>query len=713
MKTIFNNSRYLILIGLIALSSQAFGQVITRVIPADDKIENYIPWYNPHLEIPIVNAPFVDVEAVLLEDELTGREMPRIGIRQDVSYTMEDGGVTRHGNYSLWSMTLRSENAKSMSIRFDDTYLPENAIMYLFNKESGFIVGPIGKSNFRNGAFRSDYINGDHVDILIFFLINEFNKGFSMNISSYDHGISAFKQYDPDFETSGDCNINIACESGWDCQSNAVCKIIHSTIGSCSGVLVNNDCCDATPYILTANHCTTGRPVEDFLFRFNYQSPQCDPNEETHPSMWIVLFGSDLRANWVGTDFALLELESELSPKNSFSFAGWDRISTFTQNSTCIHHPSGDVKKISFDYDANTIVGNYHRVIWDDGTTEPGSSGSPLFRSNKRIIGQLSGGPASCLNSSGWDDFGRFDVSWDGNGTLDSRLRDWLGSSTNRMTLDCMEHPIIDGPDILCNEPKVFNLINNMPCIKDVEWKVTPPNLFNSPTNGIGNTANLIGNPNINGSATITFTLTSDGCDPILIEKDFWVGKPQAFTAYPDPVICLGQFEQFIIPESPGAQTYHLQSSSPFLWISTHSPTPYVPIDIFGSQTGIFPLQLIVTNDCGSSMATIFVEVRRCKGDDGGFEPISQYKNNQIVRSSYDVGISPNPTNDYFDVLISGNEKGSEVKVSLISTDGRLLKSKEEQSQSFNINISDLPAGIYILKLNINGLDLHKKIVKL
>ncbi len=86
MKTIFNNSRYLILISLIALSSQAFGQVITRVIPADDKIENYIPWYNLQLEMPIVNAPFVDVEAVLIEDELTGREMPRIGIKQDVRF---------------------------------------------------------------------------------------------------------------------------------------------------------------------------------------------------------------------------------------------------------------------------------------------------------------------------------------------------------------------------------------------------------------------------------------------------------------------------------------------------------------------------------------------------------------------------------------------------------------------------------------------------
>ena len=74
---------------------------------------------------------------------------------------------------------------------------------------------------------------------------------------------------------------------------------------------------------------------------------------------------------------------------------------------------------------------------------------------------------------------------------------------------------------------------------------------------------------------------------------------------------------------------------------------------------------------------------------------------------------SPNPTNDYFEVLISGYEKGTGVKVSLISTDGRVLKFREEQSQSFNIDVSHLPAGLYILKLNLNGINLHKKIVKL
>jgi hypothetical protein len=53
---------------------------------------------------------------------------------------------------------------------------------------------------------------------------------------------------------------------------------------------------------------------------------------------------------------------------------------------------------------------------WDDGVTEPGSSGSPLFDQNGRIIGQLYGGAAACSgtnNNGQYDFYGRFGTSWD------------------------------------------------------------------------------------------------------------------------------------------------------------------------------------------------------------------------------------------------------------------------------------------------------------
>lgn len=90
----------------------------------------------------------------------------------------------------------------------------------------------------------------------------------------------------------------------------------------------------------------------------------------------------------------------------------------------------------SFEYDATTTTfysskkvasdGDHVRVEdWDEGTTEGGSSGSPLFDQNHRVIGQLGGGQAACGNNkSDW--YGKFSVSWTGGGTNGTRLSDWL-----------------------------------------------------------------------------------------------------------------------------------------------------------------------------------------------------------------------------------------------------------------------------------------------
>ncbi|KAG0274716.1 hypothetical protein BGZ95_009519 [Linnemannia exigua] len=88
-----------------------------------------------------------------------------------------------------------------------------------------------------------------------------------------------------------------------------------------------------------------------------------------------------------------------------------------------IHHPSGDSKKISFFYNGSLPRACWsecqagemlHWQIprWDRGTTEPGSSGSPLFDADKRIVGQLHGGSASCWNRNGYDVYGAVHASF-------------------------------------------------------------------------------------------------------------------------------------------------------------------------------------------------------------------------------------------------------------------------------------------------------------
>ncbi|MFM8964344.1 MAG: T9SS type A sorting domain-containing protein, partial [Sphingomonadales bacterium] len=72
-------------------------------------------------------------------------------------------------------------------------------------------------------------------------------------------------------------------------------------------------------------------------------------------------------------------------------------------------------------------------VEWDrNTTTEGGSSGSPLFDQNHRIIGQLWGGGASCQNLSAPDYYGRVSNSWAPAGSNSTnQLKFWLDPSNS------------------------------------------------------------------------------------------------------------------------------------------------------------------------------------------------------------------------------------------------------------------------------------------
>ena len=671
-------------------------------------------YYNPRERIPIVNTPFVDVEAVLLEDSLTGRVMPRIGIKQDIEVSTSDGQMIDKKNYSVWNMTLHSTNARSMSVRFDNTYLPSDAVMYIYNEDTRFVVGPIDSDDFKGGTFRSDYLNGEYVILSVFLPSSNISDDLEINLYTYDHGILAFDNYDEDFGTSAPCNVNIACDegNGWECQSESVCKIIHSSIGNCTGSLINNDCCDITPYILTANHCTAGKPVDDYVFRFNYQSPQCSPNRETSPYQWIVYFGSEIRANWGGTDFSLLELEQEFETSPGISFSGWDRSGYIGNNTTIIHHPSGDVKKITFDnepadiendetinFPPNLVAGRYIRIELsngnngDFGVLEGGSSGAPYFNDNNRIYAQHTGGEHHNCNISFDKWAGRFNQSWEGNGTNATRLKNWLGASTNPNTMDCMASPYIDGPDILCSsEPKEFSFIRNMPCEKELTWSVDPPNLVSNPIDPGENPSDvvLIANDNVNGNVTLTATLSANGCNDVVLEHNFWVGVPEQpsyfLLAWYDPYM---ERLTLSVPPVPGASSYNWTVENQ----TYNNQGSYVKLRYEACPSELYDIRFSVSavNECGES-PRLYGRIER----DCSFQP-------PMLTSP--VTVYPNPSNASYVIVarkseITENETTgqSTLKGELISIDGRTIK-KFKLSNNGQYRFDDLNAGVYLLKM--------------
>lgn len=205
----------------------------------------------------------------------------------------------------------------------------------------------------------------------------------------------------------------------------------------CSGAMINNVERDGRQLFLTAGHCLIGT-VEYVIVAFNYESRDCLRSGETRrgrePLMQTVQ-GARVLSRWDQMDFGLLELTEEIPARYNVFLAGWDRTLRLPSNIACIHHPNGDVKKISFYYgrtraahwwEGPSVSYHYEVIQWDLGSTENGSSGSPMFNQEGLVVGELHGGQASCFYPEGWDMFGSFAYAWETGPDSSRRLREHL-----------------------------------------------------------------------------------------------------------------------------------------------------------------------------------------------------------------------------------------------------------------------------------------------
>ena len=253
---------------------------------------------------------------------------------------------------------------------------------------------------------------------------------------------------------------------------------------------------------------------------------------------------------------------------------------------------------------------------WDFGSTTGGSSGAPYFDQNERVIGQNSRRddvPFECDPDKG-SVFGRFSVSWEGGGTPDTRLRDWLDpAGTNAMTTNTISTSSpISGASTLCFSNSTYS-ISNLPTGATVSWSVSPTNLF-VVDSGTGSSFITRATNSFNGQGTITANITGT-CGDVTVTKDVWVGRPQA-NLHTNVTICTdvrSQPNAYILPFSSGAETYDLVSNSPNLTV--RSPvTPGSAVQMFTTVPGNYSVTLTTSNACGSSQVSMSVTAERCGG---------------------------------------------------------------------------------------------------
>jgi hypothetical protein len=393
----------------------------------------------------------IDREAVRLEDEERERRGGpyRFAVSREVLITPQTDGTWEDidDETRLWRLHVTAPNALTINLGFVRYYMPRGGKMFIYASDESHVLGPFTEDdNKEHGQLWTPVIHSDDIVVEVTIGASEAEQ-LELELTAINHGYRGFGRdgkEDKGLGGSGWCNVNVACPTGDEWRDQIRSVAVYSFWGPsgsyrCTGVLVNNTAGNNRPYFLTARHCFFLDPsilAPSMVIYWNYQASTCGG---TYGSTEQTQSGAIFRAAYTHSDFTLVELDDEPSMVFDVYYAGWDHSDTAPSNAVGIHHPKGDIKKISFENNPLSITsylgysspGNRtHLKVadWDVGTTEPISSGSPIFNSNKHITGLLHGGYAACgNNASDW--YGRFYKSWTGGGTRSTRLSDWLDPS--------------------------------------------------------------------------------------------------------------------------------------------------------------------------------------------------------------------------------------------------------------------------------------------
>jgi len=391
------------------------------------------------------------------------------GIKVNITPETHGKWESRGKNELRWELIIKSPDAFSLNLGFNNFMLPEGSQLFLSDATGNDTKGPFTESdNKEHKEFWTPLIRGDEIHIVLV-LPKDKREELIMNLTKVSHDYLDFAS-----KISGSCNLDVICgeDDGYELVEQY--RDIIRSVGAyhingeatCTGSLVNNTLKDKKPYFLTADHCgVTSSTDASLVVYWNYQSSYCRElgssinSEDGDGRFDQFTIGSILRASWEDSDFALLELESPVQEQFDPFYAGWNAEGAYPASAICIHHPAGEEKRISFEFDpltSNNTVNFIYVNDWDIGTTEGGSSGAPLFNPSSQIIGQLKGGLASCSNDS-YDRFGRFARSWVGNSFPSGSLKPWLDpENTGVLSIDGFEGDFFPSVEFsvlnICNE---------------------------------------------------------------------------------------------------------------------------------------------------------------------------------------------------------------------------------------------------------------------
>jgi hypothetical protein len=165
--------------------------------------------------------------------------------------------------------------------------------------------------------------------------------------------------------SSSNCNVDVACHPEYSNEAKGVALVLLANGDEwCSGSLLMSTDMLFKPYFLTAFHCidtnfdgslstSEKTNAQNWMFKFNFKRATCGGDSIMTSYTYN---GSIFRSAFCPTDFALLEINQNLTSNSNLAWLGWDRSGDIPLCGVGIHHPAGDVMKISIEDDAFTTI---------------------------------------------------------------------------------------------------------------------------------------------------------------------------------------------------------------------------------------------------------------------------------------------------------------------------------------------------------------------
>ena len=406
--------------------------------------------------LPYKVMPAFDVDSLIREDSLQGFGMERFAHKFKVGFDMENFGTTTYleDGTKVWRIGITSPKAFSLNLLFTEYEIPPQAKVFLYSPDRSTILGSFTSDNRqKSGILPTAPIEGDS---LIVEYMEPAGADFEghLRIGEVNHDYLGLRTL-PSKNRSFSCEVDVNCdERGNLSTKRSVCLIIVDGIYYCTGSLVNNTAQDDAPYVLTAAHCLFSNAVppiheewvETSIFFFNYETPYC--YSDIQGSMEQSVAGASVAASNADYDMLLLKMSEPMPIDYRPYYAGWNVSEEKKAPFYGIHHPEGDMKKVSVENDDIQSISfltylfkedGHWCVYWDSGLTEGGSSGSPLFDADNRIVGALSGGKSNC-KENGPDSYYKISKVWSQSSTDRDHLSQALDpTGSGVLTLDGKE----------------------------------------------------------------------------------------------------------------------------------------------------------------------------------------------------------------------------------------------------------------------------------